>query len=483
MKPADYRVFLALLASLALALGAVGCGDDDGDDDDDDDDMGMVDGGVDGGGGECSAEGAACEVAGDCCSGFCADLDGSTNGEDDPQCVSEELGTIYENFQTSLHRTRTGKSYFYEGTAEDPGYFEQTGVEYDELVCGDCHRKGTEDPSKALLADGTEIELDIYEPTCADCHSDPYDPSGEVDSATCIGCHGRQRAEINLSNSPNETISARFQDVHRDGANFDCVDCHVASQFHGDGTSPDSLLQVREIGCADCHNDDEGGVGAPDPEVAEHSTHGSPGEGYIECAACHVKSVASCYSCHFRSEFTADHKTFFGPPPMSGFIFLVNDAREGGGIGVASYQSLTTNDENPGDGIDDLNFVAFAPFYGHTVGGAETARRCADCHGNFVEPITNVADYTPGEDYRITTFVGTPGEAMVSDVQHRQGVIPIPEDYEDTFIFDLVTADTISPEIPQYRLAEGETTFQMLPEFATPLTDDQMRALGADIPE
>nr|NIR50236.1 hypothetical protein [candidate division KSB1 bacterium]NIS24476.1 hypothetical protein [candidate division KSB1 bacterium]NIT70895.1 hypothetical protein [candidate division KSB1 bacterium]NIU26382.1 hypothetical protein [candidate division KSB1 bacterium]NIU90198.1 hypothetical protein [candidate division KSB1 bacterium] len=106
------------------------------------------------------------------------------------------------DFGTSLHATRQGKVTWY---SEDNGGFEAlTGVPMDSLPCLDCHA--------ATLADGTSVDPETYEPGCADCHD--FSQGSKVAQETCLGCHSRQGAEINLSQHPN--LGPLFVDVHRE---------------------------------------------------------------------------------------------------------------------------------------------------------------------------------------------------------------------------------------------------------------------------
>ena len=123
------------------------------------------------------------------------------------------------------------------------------------------------------------------EPTCADCHvlEDPGDNPPAVPDATCLGCHGRQNAEINNHQAP---------DVHRDDENFTCMDCHTTDEMHGDGTTYDTMFDSPDMGCqtGTCHQ--------TIPTNRAHTEHQTT----VDCSACHMKASLSCVNCHFETE-------------------------------------------------------------------------------------------------------------------------------------------------------------------------------------
>ncbi len=415
----------------------------------------------------CGLDGATCAVAEDCCSGHCLDLNG-TNIEDSPRCVSAESAAIYEDFQLSLHRDSRGMAYFYEGTAEDPGFFAITGVPYEELACKSCHRAGSS-PDLARLADGTDVPVSRYEQSCADCHANPYAPTWDIADSTCIGCHSRQGAGINLAASPNPTIAARFSDVHR-VAGLRCIDCHTPQQMHGNGTAPDSMLQARQVRCQDCHSG-SGPEGPIDSSIPEHDQHADGPSADLDCNTCHVQTVATCYSCHFDTEVEANTKRYFGPPPLSGFVFLVNDERSGGTrsrVTIANFQALTWQ----GDA-----FAAFAPYFAHTV--TTQGRTCGDCHGS-----PNVVSYMEDGTLQITTWTPPAQAGAAGALAILQGIIPIPVDWRTAFLWDFVGSDVLIPALADFSLfvdLDGPD-FQMLEEFASPLTEMQMMSLEEEQP-
>jgi hypothetical protein len=463
-----------ILASLALAFSLAACGDDDGDSDaGEPDDGGPVDGGdagespQDGGpfdGGGCLADDQACTAGGDCCSGHCLDLNG-TNIDDSAICVSADIAEVYVSYQSSLHRSPRGMRTFYEGTTEEPGFAEITGTAYDDLACNSCHAAGST-PGTALLADGTDVPVAQYEHSCMDCHADPTEP-GPVADSTCLGCHSRQRSEIGLAGSDNPTVAARFSDVHRDAATpMGCTDCHSTEQLHGDGVERASMLEWRPTTCEGCHSTD-GERGPIDMMVAEHSRHaGAAGE--LDCASCHVETVSTCFSCHFETEIEEDQKRFFGPPPLHGFVFLANDDRPGGSgqVTTANFQSLTYQDDA---------FVAFAPYFAHTI--SEQGRTCGDCHDTAA-----TQEYEASGSLSVTTWTAPATAGEPGSVSIRQGAIPLPPDWRTSLDWAFVGSPTTLPTLGDFteHTDPDGADFQQL--YLTPLTNRQMNRLAQPRP-
>lgn len=331
---------------------------------------------------------------------------------------------------------RTGKETFYTGTPEAPGFVQITNVPYDELNCNGCHAE--------TLADGTPVDPRSYEPSCADCHADPEAPTSDISDSTCLGCHGRQAAEINLAVAG----ASHMSDVHR-AAGMVCVDCHRGDEMHGDGNEYSSLLEpgAPRAECSDCHP-------APAANMS-HNLH----MGDLDCASCHTQSVLACNNCHFETELEANTKRFYGPPPFTGFSLLVN-REQTGRVHPATYQSLTYGGES---------FMVIAPFYSHTVG--PTARTCGECHESAaLQQLT-----TTGSIDFVTWDEDT--ETLTGP----SGVIPVPANWYDAMIVDFLdytAPDLGAPTDPaawEYQQT-GIDLDQML--FSSPLTQSQIDALS-----
>jgi hypothetical protein len=352
-------------------------------------------------------------------------------------------------FDDSLHATREGKAFFY--SQANGGFETLTGIPMADLSCKNCHA-----PTKA---DGTPINAETYDPDCADCHN--FGQGTAVPDNVCLGCHSRQGAEVTLSGSTNPDVAALFSDVHRD-AGVQCTACHPKAEFpvvHGESSTVYNSMLEEGAAYSDCENcHDPAGL----PANTEHSTHLD----YLECNACHSKTVITCYNCHFETEVEADMKRYYGKPPMFGFALLVNDPQTGK-VTTATLQALTYNEQS---------FYTIAPFHSHTIG--RDVRECTDCH-----------------DTELTRGYDTNGEIPVvqwdSDqgrLVNTKGMIPVPSDWETALLFDFVRykGDTSDPfgalDPAQWELMKsGADLTQMLSQFATPLTADQMAKLSTNV--
>ena len=303
-------------------------------------------------------------------------------------------------FRTSLHATGRGKTTFY---AAADGFQSLTHVPYGDLSCKSCHQ-----------------------PACTNCHATEAG-TDTVPDAKCLTCHSRQSAEI----------ARGYSDVHR-AANLGCMACHTAREMHGDGTAYASMLApgAMDARCERCH-----GTPAANPYHAQHLRD-------VACAACHMQSVVTCNNCHFDSEIAAPG-TKRPTGQFRDWLFLVN---RDGKVYPANYQSLV---------FRDRSFVAFAPFFSHTI--ARNARTsCNDCHDN-----ANVRGYRAGGDLRVVRY-----DAATGQLSHPTGVVPVPADWRTALTFDFATWDGTAWRY----LKSGTDGRQML--FATPLTAAQLARLA-----
>jgi hypothetical protein len=345
-----------------------------------------------------------------------------------------------DEFKTSLHATRSGKAYWY---SEENGGFESiTGIPIDSLGCQTCHGQAK--------ADGSPIDAVNYQPDCYDCHDiNQWTP---VAQGTCLGCHSRQKAEIDLAANPES--ADHFSDVHRD-AGMVCTDCHTKNEIHGDGQIYNSMLEPGAIK-TDCSNENCHPASGLSKNYS-HDTHAQT----LDCASCHVQSVVSCYSCHFETEVVQDKKRFYGPPAVQNFVMLVNSEKSGK-VTTATYQSLT---------YQDSTFYAVAPYLSHTI--QRTGRDCIDCHQN-----EHVKSYFNDNQITVTKW-----DAATGRLNSSTGVIPVPPDWSTALQMDFVTYSGM-PEDPVDQpfdpdkwtyLKTGANRTQML--FASPLSTTQMNLL------
>jgi len=357
------------------------------------------------------------------------------------------IPTLYvtqTSFNESLHNTRQGKATWY--SAANGGFESLTNIPMEDLPCQNCHA--------ATYADGTAVDAATYEPGCDDCHVIPGDA---VAQTVCLGCHSRQGAEINLSGNTNPDVANLFTDVHRE-AGMECMDCHTSREMH-DFTSTDPVNSMAEAGVFDVACMNEACHQTNYPSNTSHTIHADK----VDCNACHSKTVTTCYNCHFESMTDASKKRFYGPPPLNGFAFLLN-RDDTGLVTTGSYQSLTHGENS---------FYAVGRFHGHTITG--DGADCADCHNNAA--ITSYND------------TGTIPVVQWDDTENKlvntKGIIPVPEDWQTSFLLDFVEfsgapGDPIDSPFDATKwsfMESGADGSHML--YASPLTHDQMVALGA----
>ncbi len=324
-------------------------------------------------------------------------------GCDDDESPQPVPPTVEELLTASLHNTTRGMEYFYE--TEQGGFEALTGVSYDALSCKNCH---------------------VTPATCSQCHTDDTPTAGaEVEDSKCLVCHGRQGAESNQG----------FSDVHRT-AGMGCGDCHSADDVHGDGATHNSMLEPGVIlaKCTNCHGTDS----SPLPENLYHSTHGAN----MECSACHVQSIVTCYNCHFETEVNEQRKVAYGQ--FKNWKFLLK-RKDTGKIDVGNFMTLT---------YEGKAQLVFAPFYAHTV-SSNAISSCGDCHNNaFVQEYTNTGEI------QVVTWNGTA-------LEHPEGIIPVPPDWETALQFDYVTITAPGTPPTWGSITPTEVGKQML--FAEPL--------------
>lgn len=346
-----------------------------------------------------------------------------------------------ETFSTSLHETGAGKTTFY-NTVPNEGFERYTEVPYDQLACQGCHSA-----SSGLGP--------VNGRTCDRCH-DTAEPGlgAEVNSSwtdgVCLGCHSRQKLEVNLG----------YSDVHRD-MGFDCMSCHTLEDVHGDGTEYNSLMDIGAIdaACTNCHNAENG------------FTHpaGDPHGGAVACASCHAQTSVTCNNCHFEAQVNNTGK-FFLTPPTAGWMWLGNRLkRDGSGeteVYPVNYQSVE---------YQDATFVAFGFYTPHTIGAG---RGCSDCHNNMGGTNPAIVQYNAEGVIDVASW-----DEGTQTMTYPTGVIPMPNDYLTSLQFDFVTTDSPDGVGATWTfLKAGADTIQVIQEFMTPLTTEQMGALGMVAP-
>ncbi len=303
------------------------------------------------------------------------------------------------DLNTSLHVTSEGMRTWF--TNAD-GFGPLTGIDYETLSCKNCHVEPND---------------------CAVCHGN-FTQQMEKDPATCYPCHGRQNKEKALG----------ITDLHMEEYGMNCASCHSSDEVHGDGTVYTTMLEpgVFDTKCTKCHNNISSSF--------SHETHTET----LECQACHVKTVITCYNCHFESQVIEDVKRPFGA--ISNFVILLNDERTNK-VNVGTYQSLT---------YQGKSFVVFAPFMGHSI--TREARQCQDCHNS-----ENMQQLEAEGVVQLTKWEN-------DTIQHMTGAIPL---VDGNMVLQYVDYDAQSTTWSPTKTETDQVQYAA----TTPLTDDQLAKL------
>jgi len=301
--------------------------------------------------------------------------------------------------RTSLHGSGVGKRVWY--WAENGGFEGISGKTYEELACKGCHQ-----------------------PKCDNCHEAAGSP---VPQSKCEGCHSRQMAEVKQG----------YSDVHRDKG-MGCMSCHTKREMHGDGMIYASMLEpgAMDAKCENCHPTDKL------PQNTAHAIHSAK----VDCSACHMQSVVTCYNCHFESEINEGKKVPYGQ--FKNWLFLLN---RNGKVYPANFQSVT---------YQGKSFVAMAPFYAHTI--TASARKCEDCHNSPA-----VQQYKQTGKIDVVKWNESAGK-----LEPIQGVVPVIPNYKTDMRFDFVDLK----EGKWQFLKTGVDQFQIM--WGEPLTEEQMKKLA-----
>ncbi len=351
------------------------------------------------------------------------------------------VDVLMSQSSSSLHMTRKGKDYFYK--LSTGGFETLTNIPMTSLKCMRCH------PGK--LANGTPVDTATYQPSCNDCHN--FNIGNVVPDSICMRCHSRQKVEI-----------ANYTDVHR-SAGMKCTGCHIKQELHMDATNMNTMFDTtagKTCGTVGCH---DAVPVTPDDSLA-HIVHA----GKLECASCHARAEVTCYNCHFETEVWQGMKGFKRPiGQLRGFIMLGRLPKHGNKVGLVNYQSLVYQGQS---------FVGYGPYYSHTIMRKDSTRQCGDCHNNAVINELN----TTGKIY-VAKWDST---QTPKKIVHKTGVIPIPPNYQSTYIFDFANyvgrVDTTYTDPTKWvYMKTGTDGQQMLSQYVLPLTTQQMQLLGSTI--
>jgi len=287
---------------------------------------------------------------------------------------SGQSGEIKEEdciFLSSLHYTAQGMAYWYD--KENGGIETVTGIPYSELGCKNCHVASC-DVCHKVTVDGKVL----------------YSTNTARNQELCLKCHSREASIMKIDKSANQL------DVHF-ANDMQCMDCHSATEMHGDGIKYNSMKQpgVLDPKCEKCHEDVS--------KSESHTVH----EGKLDCKACHERHVVSCTNCHFQTLVNEGQRKAI---PLSGWTFLLNYNDK---VTAANTQTFVV-------GSNNTTFLMFAPQHAHSI--MKEGRKCEDCHS------TEIVKQVQKGKLNLTWFDN-------EKVRNLQGTIPVVEGVEYDFVY------------------------------------------------
>ncbi len=267
-------------------------------------------------------------------------------------------------------------------------------------------------------------------------------------SMPCSGCHVTSCDTCHLANTNGKAsyrvprgkageACQKCHDVDKEAAKLDvhaargmaCMDCHTAREVHGDGTEQASIQApgVMETSCVGCHK----------AACAGNSRH----HGRVDCNACHVRDLPSCYNCHIETRIAQKKSLSL---PLAGALFLVNHQ---GKVTLATLHTFSYR----GKGM-----LTFGPSFSHQI--MKRGRACDDCHGTTVVTAAGAPGFTP--------IRWNDGKLDVT-----RGVIPVVEGVKwDLPLLDLVDGKWVPIASPPEMLVN-------FAGFSSPLTREQLAHL------
>jgi hypothetical protein len=314
----------------------------------------------------------------------------------------------------SLHATTAGMAYFY--SRAQGGLEQLTNLPYDRLACRNCHvlYNQVEGKQGQVRCESCHIER-TYEKAPPQAAVSLPDFPDDGRQQGCLSCHRRQSYEILAVNEAGQPAIA---DVHRSpaptGKGMQCTNCHTEADTHGDGQAYNSLHESPSVKCEDCH------VPESLSKSQAHLAHGSD----MECDACHVQTVVSCYNCHINAiipDANGQTATAFPYQRVSGWKFLV---KRNGKIAVADLMTAVYTDT-----AAIKTFAVLAPYHGHSVASLKDVPLtvvCGQCHDN-----ANVREYQTTGKITISQWNDL-RKQLVFPAQSAV-VVPVPKDYKTAF--------------------------------------------------
>jgi hypothetical protein len=280
---------------------------------------------------------------------------------------TQQDGNFYEK---SLHYTIRGLEFWY--SKNNGGLERLTRIPFAKLSCSGCHVR-TCDTCHMQEADGKSVyslEKAKAETACGKCH--------DFESLTFA----------------RENPGSKMADVHF-AKGMKCMDCHSAQEIHGDGTLHDSMHAPGAMStrCEKCH--------ANLSKCPSNAVH----KGKLNCNACHVRDVASCYNCHFDTKVKAGKSVSL---PLKNMLFLIN---YDGKVTLANLHTFV---------YQNKGMIIFAPGFSHSI--LKEGRKCGECHATAI-----IQDMKTGGFRPVLWESGT--------LRNAGGVIPVLDGFDWKFVF------------------------------------------------
>jgi hypothetical protein len=259
---------------------------------------------------------------------------------------------------------------------------------------------------------------------------------------SCDVCHLKEvNGRLSYSLEPTRAQEACYRchpvekddpDVHvRKG--MKCMDCHSVREIHGDGVEYQSYTQpgALDTKCEKCH--------AGLKKSMSHVVH----KGRLDCSACHVREMPTCYNCHIESRMKGEKGTSI---QLSGMAFLVNHGEK---VTTANFLSFVYGNKT---------MITFAPTFAHSI--MREGRSCGECHD------TQITRDIAGKNFRLVEWEN-------GAITNVKGVIPVLEGMNWDLVF-------LGKEKGQWLpLQKPEQPLLNYSGYCTPITQEQFKQLAA----
>jgi len=273
-------------------------------------------------------------------------------------------------YEKSLHYTNKGLEYWY--SKANGGLERITGIPFAKLGCDGCHVR-TCDTCHVLEVDGKPV----------------YSSDRAKIETACEKCHEIESQALARKNPGDGTADVHF------ARGMKCMDCHSAREIHGDGTPYDSMQAAgaMDVRCEKCHADL-----AKCPSSATH-------KGKLDCSACHVRDIPSCYNCHFDTKVSEKKSVSL---PLKNVMFLINHE---GKVTPANLHTFV---------YQNRTMVVFAPSFSHLI--MKEGRKCVDCHATALL-----------QEMKTGAFKPVVWEK--NELKSASGIIPVLDGFKWNFVF------------------------------------------------